>query len=344
MKTYRCFLGALFVLFGLTGSLWACETRTLTAAGNLDANSDILIGGAATIPACDGTTDFLDLASTAEFSTSIDVFDSLGTQHAVTLYFFHTALNEWVVRAVVPAGDVMAGGPPTMTPPPGFDTTDPYAISSDIALMFLSNGTRNNAGDPDETIAIQWANGSAESAIRLTLSPFTQYASVSSIASVNQDGSSGACVYSGQLDYDGDGVGDWAIYRARYGIWAVRMSSSASGQFIWKQWGLRGDYPMAGDYTGDGIADLVVWRPANGSWYICPSNTLFDCTFATITQFGLPGDRPVRVDTDRDGTLDLAVWRPSTGIFYVKSSRRNEITAQQWGLPGDIPLTAASSQ
>ncbi len=39
------------------------------------------------------------------------------------------------------------------------------------------------------------------------------------------------------------------------------------------------------------------------------------------------------------GTIPLTVWRPSTGVWFVNPSAGAGFT-QQWGLPGDIPLTS----
>jgi len=123
-------------------------------------------------------------------------------------------------------------------------------------------------------------------------------------------------------------------------MWAVLLSSTNYTQYLWKQWGLPGDYPMPGDYTGDGKTDLVVWRPSNGNWYVCSSDTNYDCTQGTVWQFGLPGDRPISGDFDGDGIFDFAIWRPGTGTFFYRSSRSGQVVSRQWGLPGDIPLNA----
>jgi hypothetical protein len=155
-----------------------------------------------------------------------------------------------------------------------------------------------------------------------------------------QDGGSAACPQYGNLDFDGDGKDDFAIFRPTLGIWAVLLSSKQQSELLIKQWGLPGDYPMPGDYTGDGKADLVVWRPTDGNWFICSSSIDFDCSQPTIAQFGLPGDSPIEGDFDGDRILDQAVWRPSNGNFYFRSSISGLVFERQWGLPGDIPLQA----
>ena len=149
-------------------------------------------------------------------------------------------------------------------------------------------------------------------------------------------------------DYDRDGWTDPAVWRPASGFWAVlqssRGASSALDDIIWKQWGLTGDFPMAGDYDGDSRADLTVWRPSNGYWFICPSQWRYDCAgHGVAIQWGLPGDVPVRGDFDGDGRLDPAVWRPTNGTWYIRHSSDNDVEAVQWGLPGDVPLCGAAS-
>ncbi|MFL6350608.1 MAG: FG-GAP repeat domain-containing protein [Bryobacteraceae bacterium] len=101
---------------------------------------------------------------------------------------------------------------------------------------------------------------------------------------------------------------------------------------------------MEGDFDGDGLADFAFFRPKDGEWYIVPSSNPHT---AYLQQWGLPGDIPVPADYDHDGRTDIAVWRPSNAVFYiVPSSGPPPITknpaaaySQQFGLPGDIPVT-----
>lgn len=140
-------------------------------------------------------------------------------------------------------------------------------------------------------------------------------------------------------DLDNDGIDEKVVWRNWSGTWYIRLS--ATNEIIVQQWGLPGDKPIFGDFDGDLLPDLAIWRPSTGFWFIKRSSRGFSVRAAVQQQFGLPGDHPMRGDFDGDGKLDIAVWRPSNGTFYYISSKTSAIFAEQWGLPGDIPLPSA---
>lgn len=175
-------------------------TRNVDITGNLDASTPVLTNGATDIPDDVSTnntvtTTYTDLNNAAEFSTFVDVFDSLGASHTVSIFFFHTAsgaTNEWVARAYVPEEDIL----PTTSPPgPIVGTGQPYQIGS-VTMEFSSDGQRINVTDPDFTATESWANGSSPMNIEFSLDPFTQFANPSSINSISQDGSGGGQIIS----------------------------------------------------------------------------------------------------------------------------------------------------
>ncbi|MBV9957360.1 MAG: VCBS repeat-containing protein, partial [Acidobacteria bacterium] len=63
-----------------------------------------------------------------------------------------------------------------------------------------------------------------------------------------------------RVDYDGDGLTDFAVWRPSTGEWIIRQSSNAILRT--QAWGLAslGDVPVPGDYDGDNKSDLAVFR------------------------------------------------------------------------------------
>jgi hypothetical protein len=141
--------------------------------------------------------------------------------------------------------------------------------------------------------------------------------------------------WSQPYNFDGDSIGDIAVWRPDTGIWYTLPSNSPGG-FTTTQWGLPTDTAAPADYDGDSKTDIAVWRPSTGIWYILPSSA--PGTYTTA-QWGISTDIPVPGDYDGDGRADIAVWRPSTGTWYIlPSSAPGTYTTAQWGIPSDIPV------
>lgn len=297
----------------------ACETTRLVVSGNLDSNA-----AASVLPTADLSVG--EQANAAEGTVTITVYDSLGQPHDLVVAFFRVNLTyPWVARVL------------------SEENIDYPSVAGEKPLEFDNDGERLIPGSPDAVVSFPWDSEARPFSID-TYYSVTQKNAPTSL-SVEQNGQSGGCSQHGVIDFDGDGIDDYGIWRPEFGMWAILKSSVQNAQLLWVQWGLPGDYPMPGDYSGDGKADLVVWRPSNGTWYVCKSDANFDCSSQPIVQqFGLPGDRPIKGDFDGDGILDFAVWRPSNGIFYYRSSVNTEVVTRDWGLPGDIPLGNGSNQ
>lgn len=176
------------------------RTTAVAISGNVDANAAVTGGipAVSTPPSQVLSTTYSQLNTAAEFSTVVDVFDSLGGQHTVTVFFFKTATNQYVGRAYVNSDDVDPN-----TNFPGL----PRQIGS-VTMNFAADGSRSNppaTGTPDFSFAVPWNNGSSTTAnIEFTFVPFTQFASASNILSVTQDGKGIGTV--GNLSVEADGT------------------------------------------------------------------------------------------------------------------------------------------
>ena len=122
-----------------------------------------------------------------------------------------------------------------------------------------------------------------------------------------------------------------------------------------RQFGLAGDYPVAGDWDGTGVIRLGVFRcPAPGTgictWYLDQNNNgVWDGTSGgdVAFQFGLPGDIPVVGDWTGNGVSKAGVMRcPAAGqagvcawVLDAQNLRApiGNFLMSSYGLAGDLP-------
>jgi flagellar hook protein FlgE len=149
---------------------------------NITANLD---AGAAVLTA---PWDPADPANTANYSTSITVYDSLGEQRTLDVYFRKTADNAWEYHVLADGAD-LAGG-----------TAGVYQeIGTGGTLAFDTNGALNDAQTPQ--LSIDFAGGSTPAQLidldfgddilndtGTGLGGTTQFASASAVSAQSQDG------------------------------------------------------------------------------------------------------------------------------------------------------------
>jgi flagellar hook protein FlgE len=118
-------------------------------------------------------------------STTVNVFDSQGGSHPVTLYFSKTADNTWDVHYVhddptVPGTLIDAGTQNLVFNADGSLNTD----NSGVGISFNFGGAVTNP----QPIAFNFGTGTGEAVAGTGLDMSTQFASVFSVLSLNQDG------------------------------------------------------------------------------------------------------------------------------------------------------------
>ncbi|MDD4737238.1 MAG: VCBS repeat-containing protein, partial [Kiritimatiellae bacterium] len=135
-----------------------------------------------------------------------------------------------------------------------------------------------------------------------------------------------------ELDFDGDGVADIAVFWPKAGTWYILESGSGNG---WTEsWGWDAALPAPGDYDGDGKCDIAVYHPPSGMWYILESGTGRGRTqsWGWSEAVSVPGDY------DGDGKCDMAVHHPPDGMWYILESGTGRGRGQPWGWSGACPV------
>jgi flagellar hook protein FlgE len=154
---------------------------------NLDASS-------ATMAAFDP----LNAASTSNFSTTISVYDSLGTAHSVTTYFNKTADNAWGWHALVDGAELQGGT--AGTPTECASGTLTYNASGALQTATTTASSFNFTGTP-QTIGFTWGDPIADGGTGLEGS--TQFSSATVVNNQSQDGFSAGSLSTVTVDADG---------------------------------------------------------------------------------------------------------------------------------------------
>lgn len=159
-----------------TSALSPKATAEIEITANLDSN--------ATVPTA--AWDAQDPSATANFSSSITVYDSLGNGHTMDVYFRKTAANTYDYHVLVSGDDVTPAAPGTNV-----------EVGSGT-LAFTTDGALNSE-TVTTAISVDFAGATAAQAISLDfgesiaeggtgLGGTTQFATASSVSSQSQDG------------------------------------------------------------------------------------------------------------------------------------------------------------
>jgi flagellar hook protein FlgE len=201
-------------------------TANLTVTANLDAN--------ATPPTA--AWDPQNPSTTSNFSTSMNVYDSLGNTHQVQVYFCNTGPNTWTYHELANGSEVQ-GGTPGQNTEFGSGT-----------LQFNSNGSLQSNTPSGGSVTFNGANpqslnlnlGSQTSTGGTGLDGTTQFGSPSAVASQSQDGYASGALSGVQIGADGTVSGVYtngqtiAVAQLAVAKFQSNTGLADAGQNVWE--------------------------------------------------------------------------------------------------------------
>ncbi len=179
-----------------TGLVQGQATNALTLTTNLDSTEPII--NAAADPALFNIAN----PATYNYSSSVQVFDSLGNPHLITTYFIKTDDNKWATAWSTEDadGNILEGF---------FNQDDADPLASEF-LTFSPDGVLVDSLEVPpvpktlviDAADIDWANGTTPTGITITFDT-TQFNSASVVISQNQNGFGAGNLTGVEIDPDG---------------------------------------------------------------------------------------------------------------------------------------------
>ncbi|MFT7004765.1 MAG: flagellar hook protein FlgE [Sulfurimonas sp.] len=199
------------------------------------------------LPAASGGKAFSQSFNAATHSSSIDLFDSLGSKHTVRMEFRKTALDSTTGST----WDMVVSVPPPAT----IDTTAPFNEKAG-SIRFNNDGSLatynppnisfsgNNGSAPDQQVNLSFGTGNA-------FDGMTSFDSLSTTSGISQDGFTGGDLVGIRIDQSGTLVGSFSNGRS-FGLAQIGMAKftnneglSADGGNVFTQSANSGD-PIIG--------------------------------------------------------------------------------------------------
>lgn len=169
------------ILINLVSQIPAGQTETVDMTTNLDSDSELL-----------GAFDIADSAATSNFSSSLIIYDSLGTEHIATCFYTKTANNEWEYNIAVESSELDAAQA----------GAEDLTVVATGTLEFDEDGNLTAGGTVD-TAALMWNNGSDQGQEITYNFDVTQFDSESTIYYQTQDGYAAGELSSVDINSDG---------------------------------------------------------------------------------------------------------------------------------------------
>jgi flagellar hook protein FlgE len=148
----------------------AQPTTAATFKGNLKADVPVV-----SAPGAAGTMSFQQHFDAASYSTSVDVYDSLGQKHEMSMFYYHTGPNTWEAVVGVPEAEYDGG----------ISSTSDFTEIRRTTLTFGGDGAVISGSPVSATADFV---GADPQSIAIDLNDMTQFASPSGVSFVLQNG------------------------------------------------------------------------------------------------------------------------------------------------------------
>lgn len=160
-------------------------------AANLDSGAEIL-----------GAFDLTNPIDTSNFSTTISVYDSLGNDHSITIYFRKSADNSWEWHAAADGGEITGGTPGVLEE--GASGTITFTENGELDTEITTASDWDFAGGaaPNQSIGFDFGD-SITTDSGTGLGGTTQFAGSSVVNYQTQDGYETGTLQAIQIDTEG---------------------------------------------------------------------------------------------------------------------------------------------
>jgi flagellar hook-basal body protein len=172
------------------------------------------------LPAASGSVAFSQSFNAATHSSSIDVFDSLGTKHTLRAEFRKYSSNEWKMEITVPNPAVISTQIPYNLVAGNVTFTDEGALSQSNPPSISM--TANNGSKANQTIALSF--GTANS-----FDGLTSFDSESATSGISQDGFTGGDLVGIRIDQSGTLIGSFSNGRS-FGLAQIGMAKFTNNE------------------------------------------------------------------------------------------------------------------
>lgn len=176
------------VILGTIGNI-TLSTATVAPQATSTASVEANLDAASTVPAA--AFDATD-PTTYNFSNGMTVYDTLGTQHQLRLYYVKAAANTWNLHSQIDGG----------------------ATTAQTDLVFNSSGALTGGGA--QTFSLPIAGGAATPlTVAMDFSAVTQFGAASNLTNQNQDGFTSGSFQSLSVDSAGQVVAQFSNGQTR---------------------------------------------------------------------------------------------------------------------------------